>query len=101
MAARHGEAVYSFISGLLNEHDYPEVNYKRAMGVIQLHRNYGSERLNNACKRALYSGSFSYNMIKNILKNNLDKQELEPDLFSDEASHIPEHENIRGASNYK
>lgn len=101
MAARHGEAVYDFISGLLHEHDYPEVNYKRAMGVIQLHKNYGSDRLNNACKRALYSGSYSYNMIKNILKNNLDKQEVEPDLFSDEASHIPEHENIRGASNYK
>ena len=101
MARNHGEDVVQYISGLLSQNDYPEVNYKRAMGVIQLHKSHGSERLNNACKRALYSDIFSYNLIKNILKNNLDRQELEPDLFSNEKSQIPKHENIRGASFYK
>lgn len=101
LAAKQGESVLAFITGLLKENDYPEVNYKRAMGVIQLAKAYGSDRLNKACERALYGKSFSYNMVKNILKNNLDDQQL--DLFELESSqsHIPEHENIRGASSYK
>lgn len=101
LAAKHGEYVRTFISGLLKENDYPEVNYKRAMGVIQLSKAYGSVRLNKACERALYGKSFSYNMVKNILKNNLDNQQL--DLFELESSqsHIPAHENIRGASSYQ
>jgi transposase len=101
LARKHGEYVFQYVSGMLSQSDYPEVNYKRSMGVIQLHKAHGSERLNNACKRALVSESFSYNMIKNILEKNLDKLELEQDLFSTEKSQIPEHENIRGASFYK
>jgi hypothetical protein len=70
------------------------------MGVIQLHREYGSERLNNACQRALYGKALSYRNVKNILKNNLDKEYLSMD--GDELSkiHIPQHDNIRGAETY-
>lgn len=101
LAAKHGQSVLAFITGLLKEKDYPEVNYKRAMGVVQLSKQYGSERLNKACERALYSQSFSYRMVSNILKNNLEHQQL--DLFDLESSesHIPKHENIRGSSSYK
>lgn len=101
LAAKHGESVLAFVTGLLTENDYPEVNYKRAMGVIQLAKEYSSDRLNKACERALYGKFFSYNRVKNILKNNLDNQQL--DLFELESSqsHIPAHENIRGASSYK
>jgi len=35
-------------------------------------------------------------MIKNILKNNLDGHPLEQSLDAT-TSHIPEHENVRGA----
>ena len=68
------------------------------MGIIQLHRAYGSQRLNDACQRALHAGTSSYKRISNILKNNLDK---EPITTEDENTpHIPEHANIRGSGAY-
>lgn len=100
-AATHGEHVLSCIEQILVSFDYPELGYKRAMGVIQLHKAYGPERLNNACKRALDAQAVSYNHIKNILKNNMDRA---PILFPDSQDnkpHIPVHRNIRGASAYK
>ncbi len=101
LAKPHGEAVMMFIEGLFNQFDYPEIGYKRAMGVIQLHKQYGSDRLNNACQRALYGNVLSYNRIKNILKNNLDKEYQHFDELQQKKAHIPKHENIRGASTYK
>jgi hypothetical protein len=52
MAGRHGDDVMACVKSLFIDCEYPETAYKRAMGIIQLHRLYGSERLNNACKRA-------------------------------------------------
>lgn len=58
-----------FVDGIIHQSNYPEIAYKRAMGVIQLHREYGSDRLNNACQRALYGNALTYQRVKNILKN--------------------------------
>jgi len=101
LARRQGPWVEDFISALIDQGDYPEVNYKRAMGVIQLHKNYGPERLNRACKRALAAGIFSYRRLKNILANKLDQIEMDLDALDLKQSHIPQHDNIRGASHYK
>ena len=99
MASKHGVDVKKCIDGLFKESDYPETAYKRAMGIVQLHREYSSQRLNNACKIANEVGAHSYYRIKNILKNNLDKAP-EP-LEEVTQTHIPDHANIRGASAYK
>ncbi|MDY0202480.1 MAG: IS21 family transposase [Tenuifilaceae bacterium] len=99
LASKHGNDVITIIDALVTNRDYPEIFYKRAMGIIQLHRIYGSERLNSACKRALYLGTDSYKHISNILKNNKDKEPLIMEQTT--IPHIPKHENIRGASNYK
>jgi len=100
-AAPHGIYVLSCIESILTSHEYPEIGYKRAMGVIQLHKAYGSERLNNACKRALEGEASSYQHIKNILKNNMDKASLFYQDLEPSKAHIPVHPNIRGASAYK
>lgn len=100
LAKKHGESVVMFIDALLSQGEYPEIAYKRAMGVIQLHRQYGSERLNNACQRALYAQALSYNRIKNILKNNMDHEQLDQEELTKTKSHIPAHDNIRGANSY-
>ena len=100
-ASQHGTHVLSIIKGILSMGDYPETAYKRSMGIIQLHRDYGSERLDNACKRALYAETYSYNRIKNILKNNLDLEELDDTQTQLFRSHIPTHENLRGSSDYQ
>lgn len=100
LAKKHGESVMMLVEGLILQSDYPETAYKRAMGVIQLHREYGSERLNNACQRALYGNALKYHTVKNILKNNLDKEYLNIDALELTKTHIPKHNNIRGAETY-
>jgi len=101
LARKHGPCVEEFICALITQGDYPEVNYKRAMGVIQLQKNYGSERLNKACEKALIAGIFSYRRLKNLLTYNLDQVEIDLDALQEKQSHIPQHENIRGATHYK
>ena len=100
LAKKHGESVELFIVGIINQSKYPEIAYKRAMGVIQLHRTYGSTRLNNACQRAILGEAFKYQYVKNILKNNLDKEQICFEDFTQTSTHIPKHDNIRGAIAY-
>jgi predicted transcriptional regulator len=97
-AEKHGEYVLRCVEKILVSQDYPEIGYKRSLGVIKLHQSYTSERLNNACKRAWETEACTYNHIKNILKNNMDKfSDTEEETLTD---HIPHHENIRGAAAY-
>lgn len=99
MATKHGKNVLAIVSYIITQSDYPETAYKRSMGIIQLHRAYGSERLNNACERALIAEIYSYKRISNMLKYSQDKLPLATEQNT--ASHIPKHDNIRGASAYK
>jgi transposase len=100
-AAAHGNHVLECVEGVLGMGDYPETQYKRSMGIIQLHRQYGSQRLDNACKIAVEAEIYSYKRIENILKNGLDKEPADLQLTGLFESHIPSHKNIRGANSYK
>ena len=100
LATKHGTHVRQYIKAVISQGDYPQVNYKRAMGIIQLAKGYGSQRLDNACQRALLADRYSLNLVKNILKNNLDAQ-LEIEGLDNTQSHIPTHSNTRGASCYQ
>lgn len=100
-ASKHGEYARTYINRVIDTGDYPEVNYKRALGIIRLHKLYGSNRLNNACGRALALDThYSFNIIKNILENNLDSTPIDLDELNGTQSHIPTHSNTRGSSNY-
>lgn len=100
-AGRHGEAVASFIKGLFTNADYPEVNYKRANGILQMGKTYGNDRLNKACKRACELGEYKYNLVKNILINKQEELDLDFEQLHNQTPHIPTHENIRGANYYQ
>lgn len=94
-----GINVELFIRELFLQGDYPEINYKRANGILQLAKTYGNQRVDKACLKAVYHDVYSYQMIKNILQNNMDQHDLEPD--QGKQSHIPFHNNIRGSENYQ
>jgi len=100
-ATPHGEYVLKCVEDILAKMDYPEMAYKRVIGLIQLHKMYGSQRLDKACKRALIADAVSYTRIKNILINNQDKDNLSYQDLEEKENHIPSHENIRGASAYQ
>lgn len=100
-ATVHGKYVVACVEQILTGLDYPEIGYKRVMGLLQLHKAYGSDRLDKACERALAADMVSYARIKNILRNNVDQNSLFFKDLEEQQSHIPKHDNIRGASAYQ
>jgi transposase len=80
---------------ILASKEFVEQSYKACIGLKKLSESYGKDRFEAACKRALTGSRVNYGIIKNILKNNLDKQQQQLQIFE-----IPAHDNIRGPQNY-
>jgi len=81
---------------ILASKEFVEQTYKACIGLKKLSDIYGNDRFEAACKRALTGSKVNYGIIKNILKNNLDKQQSQQlQIFE-----IPAHDNIRGPQNY-
>ena len=96
-AAETGPETEAIIRKVLSKRRHPEQSYRSCLGIMRLGKSYGNDRLENACRRALYADTCSYKSIESILKHNLDQQPL-PELESEES--LPDnHENLRG-SNY-
>jgi transposase len=96
-AAGIGENTGCAIDRLLASRVFVEQTYDSCIGVLQLGKKYGNDRLEAACKRANQGSRITYKIIKNILENNLDKVQYQQDLLS---LSIPEHTNIRGPEAY-
>jgi transposase len=96
-----GPEVLCFIQHLLVCRDHPEQAYRAGLGLLNLQRDYGSQRLNNACAHARKIHGYQLKHVRSILKSGKDQQPLEPEQASTtEALHEP-HENIRGAVSYQ
>jgi len=96
LAKSKGEEVSLLVEKIMNTHKHPEQSYNTCKGIIFLSKTFGNERLNKASKKALYFNRYSYKAVKEILVNNREDFEEEPDLFKC----LPEHSNIRGAKYY-
>lgn len=88
--------VEDYIGQVLAKKQHPEQAYKSCMGILSFAKRVGDIRLIKACKRANEFGYYNYRIIEDILKNNLDKYDEEPEL-----SPMPEHDNIRGGNYYQ
>ena len=92
-----GPEVKAMIEAVLESRPYPEQAYKACLGILNLVRKYGKERLNEACARALEYRCYSYRSVRNILENNLDKlRGAQP-----RQQELPLHENIRGSGYFQ
>jgi transposase len=89
--------VKEFITRLLEKKQHPEQSYKSCMGVLAYAKKVGSERLINACRRALDYQIYNYKIIQKILENGLDLLPGEPDA----PDQLPDHHNIRGENYYQ
>jgi transposase len=98
MAAEKGEHIQEYITLLIDQKPYPEQAYRQAQGILALCRLYETSRVNAACQMALDYSKSSYNIIKQILENERDKnyQRNENELIIE----VPVHENIRGSQYY-
>jgi transposase len=92
-----GPATGQIVNAILETKPHPEMGYRSCLGILRLAKTYSNERLEAACQRAWQLRAYSYQSLRSILKNSLDRQlSLEPD--SDKSG--PRHENVRGADYY-
>ena len=95
-ASQIGTSTVKAVEHILNSSIYPEQNYKSCHGLLMLQNNFGRDRLEAACGRALHGTRVNYTMIKNILHAGLDRQKV---IFDDVP--LPDHDNIRGPEHYQ
>lgn len=71
-----GESCGRVVETLLN--DRVQDRLRGVHSILRLTKSVGEERLENACRRALYYHDASYRRIKRILDAGLDREPLEP-----------------------
>ena len=93
---RTGPHTAAFVEQLLDSRPHPEQGYRSCLGLKDLLRVYGGERLEAACRRALRIGTLTYGSVKSILATGLDRADDEQYELS-----LPgRHANIRGPEYY-
>ncbi|MBV8866128.1 MAG: IS21 family transposase [Acidobacteriaceae bacterium] len=92
-----GPATAQVVEAILTAKPHPEMGYRSCLGILRLAKIYSAERLEAASRRALQLEAFSYQSLRSILKNSLDRQAL---LTPETQSSGPLHENVRGAGYY-
>jgi transposase len=93
-----GTAVHLYMDEVLKAKAYTEQTYNACRGILRLHKEYGSHRLQAACTRALAGNVYNYRTIQNILISNQDQlpENTQIDLFR-----LPDHPNLRGPGTYQ
>lgn len=97
-----GAGTRAVVQWQLDNRPHPEQGYRACLGLLNLAKTYGEERLEAACRRALAIGSPTRKRIIAILKAKLDQH---PDLFpaADTAAATASrvHGNVRGADYFR
>ena len=86
----------AFVERIMVSRPHPEHAYRACLGVMNLAKRYGNDRVGAACARAMASGAISYSSVKSILAENLDRLPL-PAPANAPPPPPAEHENLRGA----
>jgi len=97
-----GTGTRAVVQWQLENRPHPEQGYRACLGLLNLSKTYGEQRLEAACRRALAIGSPTRKRIIAILKARLDQH---PDLFpaADTAAATASrtHSNVRGADYFR
>jgi transposase len=95
-----GHHTTEVIRQIILRYKHPEQAYKSCLGLLNLDKQYNSERLEAAAARAIYFKMPNYRTVKDILLQGLDQQPL-PDATTPDHAALPfTHENVRGAEYY-
>jgi len=97
LAKGKGDDVALLVEKIMSNQSHPEQSYNTCRGIIFLSKKYGNEKLNKACRKALYFNRYGYKAVSEILSNHREDFEEQPELFE---SLLPEHSNIRGKEYY-
>jgi transposase len=97
-AVQIGPHTRDLVKHLLWNKPHPEMGYRSCLGLLNLAKRFGRERLEAACQRAMQLGSPNRRSVVSLLEQGLDRLPLpeptvaQPPLF---------HENIRGPDYYQ
>lgn len=92
-----GPACAEAVTRLIHEHKHPEHGYRACLGLLSLSKRYSEQRLETACTLALQLGARQYRHIRDILKNNRDRQTVP--AVNEWTS--PDHAHVRGPDYYQ
>jgi len=97
-AGKTGPETVRVVETILRSRPHPQQGFRACLGLMRLGKEYGPERLEAACTRALATHTVGFKSIESILKRGLDKTALpqkppeKPPL---------DHDNIRGPEYYR
>ncbi len=97
-AAQIGKETAMLTELLLLKKAHPQQAYRSLLGILRLGKDYGNDRLEAACKRAILINALSYKSIQSILKHGLDKKPIQEPSSNKKPI---QHKNIRGPGYYK
>jgi len=97
-SAEVGPATQQIVNHLFEHSSHPQMGHRACRGLVSLARQYGAQRLENACSRAIKIGSLCYQSVANILKVGFDRFPLEAEPVISQLSQS--HENVRGPAYY-
>lgn len=96
-AATVGPQTEAHVLAIMEHRTHPEQGFRAALGIMRLFKQYGTDRLEAACKRASKYRLYSYKGVANILKTGADRLD---DRKSTPANPPIVHDNIRGPEYY-
>lgn len=98
-AEQTGGATATVIETIMAAKSHPQQGFRSCLGIMNLTKTFGADRLEAACGRAIAIGATSYKSIRNILDNKLDQAPIPSSQTSKPTPII--HHNIRGAGYYQ
>jgi transposase len=97
-----GPNTHCIVDYQLTSKPHPEMGYRACLGLLSLAREYGKQRLEAACARAVALGALNRRSVINILKSGLDNKPLPMTPTEQRAAQAdwvsPLHDNVRGPS---
>lgn len=97
-AVEVGPHTRDLVKHLLWTRPHPEMGYRSCLGLLNLGKRFGRQRLEAACERALLLGSPTRGSVLSLLQQGLDQLPL-PEAVP--IQHSFSHENIRGPDYYQ
>ena len=94
--AKIGPHTKLLMEAIMEHREHPEHGYRSCLGLVRLAKLYPSERVEQACRRALDLQAYNYRSVKSLLERNLENAHSET-----KQRIIPLHSNVRGKNYYK
>lgn len=92
-ARKFGEATAELVALIIESRQHPQQGYRPCLGLLRLGDQFGPQRLEAACVRALAIQAPSYKSVKSILEKELDRRPV-PEPAREPV--VIDHPNIRG-----